>query len=225
MRNDKQIAIKLRKLGKSYNEIKVTLNIPKSTLSGWLSSHQWSKNVKNLLIEKSKIYSSSRMQWLANAQKKRLSEIYKQAEKEAAKEFELFKWFPLFIAGVCIFWGEGDKISKHQVRIANVDPRLIKIFVNFLKKVCGMPKDKIRAYILIYPDLEPKACISYWSKKSGLGLENFTKCIIIRGKHKTRRLDYGVCNITVSSSYLSRKINVWLKLLATELIYKYNPRV
>src|ERR1700690_42424 len=119
MREDKQQAILLRKKGKSYKEIKVALNVPKSTLSGWLSAHQWSKKVKNLLIEKSKIYSSSRMQWLAKAQKKQLSKIYIQAEEEAAKEFELFKWFPLFIAGICIFWGEGDKISKHQVRIAN----------------------------------------------------------------------------------------------------------
>jgi len=190
-----------------------------------LSGQQWSKKVKNILVEKSKIYSSSRMQWLAKAQKKRLSEIYIEAEKEAAKEFELFKWFPLFIAGICIFWGEGDKISKHQVRIANVDPRLIKIFVNFLKKVCGIPKEKIRAYILIYPDLEAQDCVNYWAKQSGLGLENFTKCIIIRGKHKIRRLNYGVCNITVSSSYLSRKINIWLNLLAMELISKYNLRV
>jgi len=225
MRDDKEKAFSLRKKGKSYGEIKVALNVPKSTLSGWLSNKQWSKKVKGILVEKSKTYSSARMLWLSKVQKKRLLEVYLQAEQQAAKEFEEFKWFPLFIAGMCIFWGEGDKMSKHIVRIANVDPRLIKIFIRFLRKVCGIPKEKIRAYILLYPDLETKDCLNYWAKQSGLRLENFTKSVIIQGRHKTRRLSYGVCNINVSSSYLSRKMNIWLKLLATELIYKYNLRV
>jgi hypothetical protein len=221
----KQKAFEFRKQGKSYNEIKVALNVSKSTLSDWLRDHEWSKKVKNLLIEQSKKYHSARMQWLVKAQRNKLKEIYSQGEKEAVEEFEMFKWFPLFIAGICIFWGEGDKISKHQVRIGNVDPRLLKIFVNFLKKVCGIPQNKIRAYVLLYPDLKEKNCLDFWVKNTGLKLENFTKCIIIRGKHKTKRLSYGVCNITVSSSYLKRKMNIWLELLGKELIYKYTLRV
>ncbi len=36
MRKDKEIAIKLRKQGLSYSQIKNKLDIPKSTLSYWL---------------------------------------------------------------------------------------------------------------------------------------------------------------------------------------------
>ncbi len=36
MHNNKEKAIQLRKLGKSYNEITKALNVPKSTLSTWL---------------------------------------------------------------------------------------------------------------------------------------------------------------------------------------------
>ena len=225
MRDDKPKAFQLRKQGKSYNQIKVTLNVPKSTLSGWLSKQEWSKKVKNILVEKSRTYHSARMQWLAKVQKKRLAEIYSTAEQEAVQEFKQFKWFPLFIAGMCIFWGEGDKISRHIIRIANVDPRLVKIFITFLKKVCGIPEKKIRAYVLLYPDLNEKGCLDYWVKQTGLRLENFTKCIIISGRHKTKKLSYGVCNINVSSTYLNRKINTWLNLLAKELTYKYTLRV
>ena len=49
MRNDKHLALKLRKLGKSYNKISNELDIPKSTLCSWFSKIDWSQSVKEEL--------------------------------------------------------------------------------------------------------------------------------------------------------------------------------
>lgn len=43
MRQDKETAKNLRKLGKSYREIEEELGIPRSTLSDWFGSEEWSK--------------------------------------------------------------------------------------------------------------------------------------------------------------------------------------
>ena len=93
-------------------------------------------------------------------------------------------------------------------------------FVSFLQKICRLPNERIRVNVLIYPDLKAEHCIQYWSEKSGLSADHFTKCVTIQGRHKTNRLSYGICIICVSSTYLKVKILKWLKLLPKELMGK-----
>jgi len=60
MHNNKEKAIQLRKLGKSYNEITKALNVPKSTLSTWL---------KDIIIPakiKEKILKNAQKVWAKN---------------------------------------------------------------------------------------------------------------------------------------------------------------
>ncbi|MFA5360480.1 MAG: hypothetical protein WC320_00675 [Candidatus Paceibacterota bacterium] len=45
MRKDKDLAIELRKKGKSYNQISKEIEISKGTLSYWFSNTKWSKAI------------------------------------------------------------------------------------------------------------------------------------------------------------------------------------
>ncbi|HMQ01628.1 MAG TPA: hypothetical protein PKD79_00965 [Candidatus Doudnabacteria bacterium] len=213
----KEKAIALRKKGKSYNDISTTLLIPKSTLSGWLKNKQWSKAIKSKLTKSSAKFHKNRLIELNKVKRAGLEKIYMDAELEAAKEFIELKWFPLFVSGISIYWGEGDKINKYFVRVSNTDSTMLKVFVKFLLEICGVQKDKIKSYILIYPDLKEKPVLDYWSKALEIPLENFNKCVRIQGRHKVNRLNYGVCTVYVSSTYLKRKINIWLKLIGNDL--------
>lgn len=226
MRKDRSEALQLRKSGKSYAEIKKALGIPKSTLSEWLRSYSWSKKIRRSLAEKSKQSSSVRIRTLDRIRGERLRRAYREAADEARGEFEALKYHPLFIAGVMIYWGEGDKISEHGVRIANTDPRMIKVFVNFLVHVCQIPTKRIRGWVLIYPDLDGQSCRKYWAEHTGLGVDNFSKNITIKGRHKTHRLQYGVCNVGISSKYFKQKMLVWLERLPVQLLKReYYSRV
>lgn len=218
MRKEKNDALKLRKTGKSYNEIRHLLRIPKSTLSDWLRGLNWSQKIKLQLAQKAQKRNTIRLRELNKIHRRYLSEIYKEARAEAEQEFEYFKFHPLFIAGVSIYWGEGDKATKHNLRISNVDPLMIKLFVKFLREICGMPKEKIRANLLLYPDLSEDKCKNFWIKKSGLSNKHFNKSIVIEGRHKTRRIPYGVCNVAATSTYLKEKMFIWLTLLPKEFI-------
>lgn len=217
MRTDKIEALHLRKSGKSYQEIKELLSVPKSTLSDWLRDTSWSSKIKRILASKAKKQNTIRLHELNKIRKDHLARLYREARKEAKEEFEHFKFHPTFITGMAIYWGEGDKATKHVVRVANIDPLMIRLFVKFLREVCGVSKEKIRAHVLIYPDLDPIECRKFWINKSGLSASNFNKCVVIKGRHKTRRVPYGVCNIGVSSAYLKEKIFLWLALLPKEL--------
>lgn len=225
MRGDKKEALQLRTRGKSYKEIKEILGVPKSTLSDWLRDTEWSTIIKNNLSELAKVASTIRLQRLNDVRGSHLASLYRAAEREAREEFECFKFHPTFISGISIYWGEGDKATKHLIRVGNTDPLMIRLFVKFLLDVCGISKEKIRAHVLIYPDLDPSTCTQYWIKHSGLSVNSFNKCVVVIGKHKTRRLPYGVCYVTVSSAYFKKKMFIWLKLLPKELIKgKYYAR-
>ncbi len=218
MREDKEIATQLRKNGKSYREIRAQLKIPLATLSDWFSEIKWSKDIAKKLAETAQSQSIIRIVELNKIRGATLARVYKEARKEAAKELNELKYNPLFIAGLMLYWGEGTKNPKDGVKLTNTDPHMIRLYVFFLRRVCRIPLNKIKAHILIYPDLQENICRSYWSKMSGLPIGNFTKSVVIQGRHQKRRLNWGVCTITVSSFYFKEKMLEWLRLLPKELM-------
>jgi len=219
MREDKHIAIKLRNKGKSYSQISQILNVPKSTLSEWFSGEEWSLVIKQKLQEKAKVLSKEKIKSLNVTRQIKLEELYLRAEQEAKEEFFLHKNNPLFIAGVMLYWGEGDKkFVNGQVKVSNTDSFIIKIFRNFLIKFGEYHLERIKGWILLYPDLNPTTCIHYWSTETGILKSNFIKPTIIQGRHKTNRLSYGTCTIYVSNKYLKRKVLTWIDLFKNELV-------
>lgn len=147
-----------------------------------------------------------------------LNRLYKQAEIEAIEEFASLKYHPLFIAALMIYWGEGDKLSRSRVSVANTEPAMLRLFVYFLRNICGFTDKKIRAWILAYPDMDIEASKAYWIEKTALNEGNFRKTIVIQGKHTTRKLTNGVCTVEVSSTYFKIKMLIWLRSFANELI-------
>ena len=218
MRNDKNKATVLRKEGWSYRRLIKELGIPRATLSDWFGNKEWSKEIKSTLNKKNLEASSTRMIRLDKIRGDNLERIYEQAREDAKKDFAKLKYDPLFVAGVITYWGEGDKASSNGFRMTNSDPLLVKLFLVFLRKICGNDEERIRAWILIYPDLDKDKCEKYWSKMLGLSQKNFTKTITIQGRHKTKRVTYGICTISYSSRFLKQKMLIWMSLLAEELI-------
>jgi len=219
MRNDRHLAIKLRKKGASYNKICKELDIPKSTMCYWFRDLKWSKIIKKKLTEKAQQQATKRLRAAIKAQKKRWENQRKQYRKDAKKEFPILKLNPLFLAGLMLYWGEGDsKIENCMVRISNTDPNMIKIFSRFLQKICRVPKEKIKIALILYPDLNEKNCKIFWSKYSGIPIKRSGKTQFIHGKHPTKRLSYGICNICLASRELKEKLFVWLKLYQQELM-------
>jgi len=218
MRNDKKKALNMRINGNSYESIKSILHIPKSTLSNWFSNLEWSNEIKKSLIEKTKSIHVAHIKNLSNIRNKNLSDLYNQAEREAIEEFQVFKSNPLFIATLMIYWGEGDKRNKYRCSVSNCEADMLRLFLLFLERICGVEKSKIKAWILAYPEIDQKQAIEFWSQNIGISRENFTKTVVISGKQTTRNLKYGVCYVTFGSAYLKIKILSWIKLLSSEII-------
>lgn len=220
MKNDLKIkAIALRKEKKSYREIASELHVSKSTVSYWLKEIDWSKNIQEQLTDRARRLSQERLVRLNRLKRVKWQSVYQEAQTEATREFESFKRNPLFIAGISIYWGEGDKnFVNGRVRVSNVDQRLLTVFKVFLHEICNVEKEKVNAYILLYPDLNKEKCLEYWSRNIGVEKSKFFKSNVVERRHKKNRLTYGVCSINVSSKYLKKKILVWIDLFSREFI-------
>lgn len=217
MRNDKILAIELRKQGNSYNQISAALKIPKSTLSEWFSKENWSQQLRTKLDPASKANFIAHSALMHSARAKILNDYYQSIKAGAAKQYFDYRSDPLFAAGLMLYLGEGSKCYKNQVGIANSDPNVLKIFLRFLRKFTDIEPQKIKFWVLIYPDLDKIRCQNYWLTELGLSEKSLYKTQTIKGRELTKKLHYGVGNIRISSTRLKVLIDKWISLLVTEL--------
>lgn len=219
MRNDRHLAIELRRKGSSYNKICKELGIPKSTMHYWFRSLRWSQRIKKNLTQKAQLLATKQMKAMAKANKKRWAKWRGRHRKTAKKEFLTLKFIPLFAAGVMLYWGEGDNKPRGDVRLTNINPWMIKVFCKFLREICNIPKEMIHIRLLLYPDLSDKKSQNFWHKSTKIPHSQFGKSSVIYGRHPTKRLENGICLLRVSASGdLKEKIITWINLLSRNLI-------
>ncbi len=214
----KEKATQLRRAGKSYDFISKETGIASGMLSYWFSKLDWSKRIaqENSLNQ----IKNSRGKILAmnKARSKNLDEKYDKARQDAILEFEMHKNDILFAGGLMLYSGEGSKsLNTSSIRISNTDPYVLKIFMNFTMKYCKIPKENMKFWLLSYPDLDEVKCLDWWKQQLKLGNENLYKTQVIQGKHKTKRLLYGVGNIIIPGKAMKIKLLKWMELMSVEL--------
>lgn len=123
----------------------------------------------------------------------------------------------LLIAAVMLYFGEGAK-SGTTVDFANSDPATLKIFINFLRKICRIDEKRLRLYLYCFSNQNPSELISFWSKTLNVHIRNFTKPYIRKiGENLRRTMARGVLHIRYSDKRLLGEI----LLLKDELVKKF----
>jgi hypothetical protein len=121
----------------------------------------------------------------------------------------------LFGLGLGIYWGEGLKRGKGAVRLTNTDAKMVKKFIDFLDKFCGVSKDRLRFSLQIFEDINKEKALAYWIKELDIKRNQFYKTIIskVRGEGTYKyKSEYGVIIVYFN--------NVKLKRIILEMIEK-----
>lgn len=211
MRTDKDRAFNLRKQGKSYKEIHSELGMSVSTLSNWFKGVDFSEEIKHNLTKRAIDKSTIHIQNLNNARGDTLRALYQRAEDEAHEELKTYVHNPLFLYMMAAYWGEGDKATKHHIRLINTDPKMLKMFYIFLLETCNIKEDTISGALFLYEDLNEEKCKEYWMKE--VGIKKFHKTQILPSRHKTKKLPYGTCSIVTTNTYFKKKLLLWIDQL------------
>ena len=111
----------------------------------------------------------------------------------------------LKIIGAMLYVCEGTKArrdfrTKHgytySIELTNSDPKIIRIFNIFLKKIIKADWTRVRGQILTYPDLVENDLLKYWSKVADIPLSQFQKSITLGAKNgKFRPSPFGTFKV------------------------------
>lgn len=163
-------AIKLRKEGKSYSEILEIIPVAKSTLSVWLKSVNLSKPQQQRLTTK-KIAASKRGGAARKATRiSTTTEIVERAEKQIKGISER----ELLIIGTVLYWAEGTKEKEVRpgsgIQFANSDPKMLRIFLLWLRSSCKIEEEKIHFQIYLHETSEARVreVVTYWTRNLGV---------------------------------------------------------
>ncbi|MEK7161472.1 MAG: hypothetical protein AAB729_02155 [Patescibacteria group bacterium] len=225
MRNDKNLALKYRLQGRSYNEITKLLGVPKSTLSGWFYGLQLSEQAKNRLS--ARVYEGSLKGLIKKNKQQTLLAMAKakNTRNKASKKIGKLSKKELLILGAGLYWGEGYKRpiikngkarSYHPVSLSNSDPALISVFLRFLREICEVEENKIRAGLRIFQHQNAEELLQFWSKLTKIPKERFEKFYYgisksSLGKRPFNILPFGTIQIRVNDTSLYHKIMGWIE--------------
>ena len=73
----------------------------------------------------------------------------------------------LLLAALFLYWGEGSK-APGTLRIANLDHRVLQLFVTFLREVCHVQEERLSVYVRLYEGFDLHAARRYWANLLGL---------------------------------------------------------
>lgn len=210
-------AVQFRKRGFTYSEIAKIVGVSKSTVSNWVSKKTFSKRVKEVNLKRAAKDNVKRIGLINKARKAERTSRYNEAVHSAETEYKHYKKDPLFIAGLMLYVGQGPDTSKHLIRISSADIEIHRIFISFAKAYLGVPQEKFRFWLLLYPDVSEKVCKKLWSKQLGLSKDNFHKNQVLGLPDQKHTLQHGVGNTIIGGTILKLKLNKWIELALKEL--------
>ena len=208
-----RLVLKLRKQGKSYSQIKKETSISKSTLSRWLKKYPLSKERILELRGRSPVRIEKYRNTMIRKREYKLKMYYKEQKN---KLLPLTKK-ELHMAGLFLYWGEGNKADRHVVSINNTDPEVLKFTLFWYVTILKIPKEKIKVYLHLYSDMDVNKEIDYWSENLNILKSNFDRPYIKKSKRSDvdqKGYGHGTCGLRVSNTIMKDKIIISLRVIS-----------
>lgn len=211
-------AINLRLNGFTYGQIKRKLGLSKSTLSDWLRNLPLTEDQLKKLALNREISEDIRVEKFRDTfRKKRLRRLQEILNEQVGELLPLSEK-ELLIAGLFLYWGEGEK--KHgRIAISNTDPRIVKFAIYWMTDSLKIPKDKIKATLHLYKDMDVYETTKFWSNVLDIPPTQFNKPYVKTSNKEGltyKGFGHGTCRLYAGSVPLSERV-----AMAIKCIYEY----
>lgn len=200
----RQKAIDLRtKEELSYSQIWQKLGVPKSTLSYWLKEFPLSEE-KILMLRRQgwQRGETSREIFRMTMRRKRETRLHEEYMQQR-KKFLGITDISFFVAGLILYLAEGGKTDYSRIILSNTDPRIIKFFVRWLNEFLQIPKDKMRAWLHLYENMDLQKEKEFWKNELGFKNGQFYKPYVSKLKPASfsykESYRHGTCSIYFGS--------------------------
>jgi hypothetical protein len=206
-------ALELRQSGWSYKMIEAELGVARSTLSGWFRD-EIDHNI--IVVQGRRTGQIKSMQTSKKRHEKRVAEVHRAAVDEihgllanGLSDRELL------LSGIMLYWAEGAKTTL--LSVSNSDPAIIRMYVLWLEHCLHVSRDRLRAAVHLYPDVDVDEAECYWASIIGILRSQFyaaqVDTRIDKSVQKYGKLPYGTVHVRVSgqgTADLHRRILGWI---------------
>jgi len=210
-------AIKLRiEKSFSYSAIKKELGVAKSTLSYWLRGFPLTeKRIKELRSQAWDKNEASRERF-RNAMTKKREIAFQKSYKEQQKKLTKLSKDSFFTAGLMLYLGEGDKKNRNRINLANTDPFIISFFVKWLNDFLNIPKERIKAQVHLYENMNINKEIDFWIEETGFREDQFYKPSIRKLQKSSfsykESYRHGTCSLYVCDTKKKRELTAMIQV-------------
>jgi len=214
---EKEEAIKMRLRGMSYSQIRSKIKVSKSSLSLWLAQYPLSDERIRELRDVNPRRIENYRKTMASKRQARLDVLFQKAQKEIGHISKR----DLLILGFALYWSEGAKTKSASLYMANTDPSMLKVYMNWLN-LMKVPKDRLKFKLHIYKDMDERKMINFWAKTLSVKSNQFRKTYIKNSK--LTDLTYkngfgcGTCNIMFDSVEMVSYVLMAIKHIVNEVI-------
>jgi transcriptional regulator with XRE-family HTH domain len=181
-------ARELRLQGWTYDQIEAELGCSRSSVSLWVRD----------LPKPEPQYTPEEQRELMQAGLARLrstqDEERKRIKHEAEQEIGPLTDGELFMAGVALYWAEGQKSKSYQRREAvifvNSDPGVIKVYLAWLD-LLGVARERLRFRVMIHETADVAAAERHWANLVGIDASDLQSTTLKKHNPKTVRKNTG----------------------------------
>jgi transcriptional regulator with XRE-family HTH domain len=207
---ERQEACHLRSAeGLSIKEIASLVGVARSTVSVWVRDIELTAEQLLALSQRHRIAQAQLIGARANAERAReRRRAYQEHGRTLARRGDA-----LHVAGSMLYWAEGDKHSKNSARLANSDPELVRLFVQFVRATFAIEADRFRVTCHLFADhlARQRAIEGYWLSVLGLHERSLCRSIVnvyskYSQKKRTNRLPMGTCHVAVHDTRVVQSI-------------------
>ena len=212
----KNTALELRQQGLTYQAIRQQLGVAKSTVWRWLKAEGLVETQPQRLTELKRI---AQRKGAAIVKANRIARTRAILE-QASQDVGLLSRRDLWLMGLALYWAEGSKQKPGNVSASviftNSDPAAVRVFVAWIKEICGVSNDRLTFEIYLHDTADAQHARTYWATQLQLPIERLSRVRWKRHRPATRRTNvgdsyHGLVRVRVArSSALNRRITGWI---------------
>ncbi|WP_030668206.1 terminase gpP N-terminus-related DNA-binding protein [Streptomyces cellulosae] len=181
-------ARELRLQGWTYDQIEAELGCSRSSVSLWV--RDLPKPEPRYTPEEHRELMQAGLTRLRNAQ----DEEREQVKKGAAREIGELTDRELFMAGIALYWAEGQKSKPYQrreaVNFVNSDPAVIQVFLAWLDML-GVARDRLGFRVMIHESADVAGAEQHWADLVGIDVSSLQRTTLKKHNPKTVRKNTG----------------------------------
>lgn len=210
-------ALQLRKKGYSVWEISQELGIAKSTSSLWVSHVKMTDTGierlnKRVVGSRKKGNLIKKIKWI------RKEEESLSWAKELIKITKLLDKDQLKIYCSLLYWAEGAKDKGTRIEFTNSDPKMIRVFLYFLRNGFDIDETGLRVNMHLHDYHNENVQKDFWSKVTKIPARQFYRTYKKPSTHRNKRENYPGCvRISYKSSNIGRQIKAIYKAISMNI--------